>query len=63
MTKEEIGKLFDSNYDMTYETAVTKEVTPAMNRNTFIEIVYELVRPKTLKEQLEVCRELKKMLE
>lgn len=63
MTKEEIGKLFDSNYDMTYETAVTKEVTPAMNRNTFIEIVYELVRPKTLEEQLEVCRELKKMLE
>lgn len=56
MNKEEIGKLFDSNYDMTYETALTKEVTPAMNRNTFIEVVYELIRPKTIQEQLDACR-------
>jgi len=63
MNKEELGKLFDINYDMTYETAIHKEVTPAMNRSTFIEVVYELIRPKTLEERKLTDDELKDMLE
>jgi hypothetical protein len=56
MNKQDLGELFDKNFDVTYETAISKEVTPVMSRKQFIEVVYELTRNKTVEERLNECR-------